>query len=134
MFKKLLSKVKDAQTLDAQTLLSLLKLLQEANPKLRAALREREGGSREALQQTGTEVGAASGKVSGQPYRQSRSPETPHPYADAGDLSCAGQDLGAFPSHSSGVWAVQGSPHRCLGGWIDGCAASMGQSTAEPPD
>ncbi|XP_064326115.1 zinc finger and BTB domain-containing protein 40 isoform X5 [Phalacrocorax carbo] len=52
VFKKLLSKVKDAQTLDAQTLLSLLKLLQEANPKLRAALREREGGSREALQQT----------------------------------------------------------------------------------
>ncbi|NWH44552.1 ZBT40 protein, partial [Fregata magnificens] len=58
VFKKLLSKVKDAQTLDAQTLVSLLKLFQDANPKLRAALLEREGGSGEALQQTeSTEAG-----------------------------------------------------------------------------
>ncbi|KAM6236674.1 zinc finger and BTB domain-containing protein 40 isoform 1-T2 [Spheniscus humboldti] len=57
VFKKLLSKVKDAQnlgaqTLDAQTLVSLLKLFQDVNPKLRVALMEREGGSGEALQQT----------------------------------------------------------------------------------
>ncbi|XP_009703577.1 PREDICTED: zinc finger and BTB domain-containing protein 40 [Cariama cristata] len=52
VFKKLLSKVKDAQTLDAQTLLALLKLFQNVNPKLRAALLEREQGSGEALQQT----------------------------------------------------------------------------------
>ncbi|NWU49044.1 ZBT40 protein, partial [Dromas ardeola] len=51
VFKKLLSKVKDAQTLAAQTLVSLLKLFQDANPKLRAAL-EGEAGSGEALQQT----------------------------------------------------------------------------------
>ncbi|NWQ88784.1 ZBT40 protein, partial [Burhinus bistriatus] len=52
VFKKLLSKVKDAQTLDAHTLMSLLKLFQDVNPKLRVALLEREGGSGEALQQT----------------------------------------------------------------------------------
>ncbi|XP_009888131.1 PREDICTED: zinc finger and BTB domain-containing protein 40 [Charadrius vociferus] len=52
VFKKLLSKVKDAQTLDAQTLVSLLKLFQDVNPKLRAALLEWEGGTGEALQQT----------------------------------------------------------------------------------
>ncbi|NXG92957.1 ZBT40 protein, partial [Stercorarius parasiticus] len=52
VFKKLLSKVKDAQTLAAQTLVSLLKLFQDANPKLRVALLEGEGGSGEALQQT----------------------------------------------------------------------------------
>ncbi|KFQ38999.1 Zinc finger and BTB domain-containing protein 40, partial [Mesitornis unicolor] len=51
VFKKLLSEVKDAQTLDAQTLVSLLKLFQDVNPELRAALLEREGGSGEALQQ-----------------------------------------------------------------------------------
>lgn len=55
MFMKLLSKVKDAHTLDAQTLVSLLKLFQDVNPKLRAALLEREQGSGEVLQQTGTE-------------------------------------------------------------------------------
>ncbi|XP_010575460.1 PREDICTED: zinc finger and BTB domain-containing protein 40 isoform X2 [Haliaeetus leucocephalus] len=49
VFKKLLSKVKDAQTL-----VSLLKLFQDANPNLRAALLEREQGSREDLQQTET--------------------------------------------------------------------------------
>ncbi|KAM6313027.1 zinc finger and BTB domain-containing protein 40 isoform 1-T1 [Podargus strigoides] len=54
VFKKLLSKVKDAQTLDAQTLLSLLQLFEDANPKLRAALLERDRGSGEALQQTET--------------------------------------------------------------------------------
>ncbi|NWQ82957.1 ZBT40 protein, partial [Columbina picui] len=47
VFQKLLSKVQDAQTL-----LSLLKLFQDTNPKLRAALLERDGGSGEALQQT----------------------------------------------------------------------------------
>ncbi|XP_028943181.1 zinc finger and BTB domain-containing protein 40-like, partial [Antrostomus carolinensis] len=52
VFKKLLNKVKDAQALDAQTLVSLLKLFQDANPKLRAALLEREQSSGEALQQT----------------------------------------------------------------------------------
>ncbi|NXC45399.1 ZBT40 protein, partial [Penelope pileata] len=52
MFMKLLSKVKDAQTLDAQTLVSLLKLFEDVNPELRAAMLEREQGSGEALQQT----------------------------------------------------------------------------------
>uniref|UniRef100_A0A8C8BML0 Zinc finger and BTB domain containing 40 n=1 Tax=Otus sunia TaxID=257818 RepID=A0A8C8BML0_9STRI len=52
VFKKLLGKVKDAQTLDAQTLVSLLKLFQDGDPKLRAALLEREEGSGETLQQT----------------------------------------------------------------------------------
>ncbi|KFQ66286.1 Zinc finger and BTB domain-containing protein 40, partial [Pelecanus crispus] len=52
VFKKLLSKVKDAQTLAAQTLVSLLKLFQDTNPTLRAALLEREGGSTEAVEQT----------------------------------------------------------------------------------
>lgn len=70
---KLLSKVKDAHTLDAQTLVSLLKLFQDVNPKLRAALLEREQGSGEVLQQTGTEnwaqllakwVGNLTGKAS----------------------------------------------------------------------
>ncbi|NXE14520.1 ZBT40 protein, partial [Lophotis ruficrista] len=52
VFKKLLSKVEDAQTLRAQTLVSLLKLFQDTNPELRTTLLEREGGSGEALQQT----------------------------------------------------------------------------------
>uniref|UniRef100_A0A803YS07 Zinc finger and BTB domain containing 40 n=1 Tax=Meleagris gallopavo TaxID=9103 RepID=A0A803YS07_MELGA len=52
VFMKLLGKVKDAHTLDAQTLVSLLKLFQDVNPKLRAALLEREQGSGEVLQQT----------------------------------------------------------------------------------
>ncbi|KAM6046633.1 zinc finger and BTB domain-containing protein 40 isoform 2-T2 [Chlamydotis macqueenii] len=52
VFKKLLSKVKDAQTLDAQTLVSLLKLFQDTNPKLRTALLERKGSGGEARQQT----------------------------------------------------------------------------------
>ncbi|NXN32005.1 ZBT40 protein, partial [Nycticryphes semicollaris] len=57
VFEKLLSRVKDAQlpdtpTLDAQTLVSLLKLFQDANPKLEAALLEREGGRGEAQPQT----------------------------------------------------------------------------------
>ncbi|XP_061306033.1 zinc finger and BTB domain-containing protein 40 isoform X3 [Pezoporus flaviventris] len=51
VLKKLLSKVKDAQPLDAQTLVSLLKLFQDTNPKLRAALLEREQGNGEALHQ-----------------------------------------------------------------------------------
>lgn len=67
MFQKLLSKAQDAQTPGAQTLLSLLKLFQDTNPKLRAALLEREGGGREALQQAGRELGAASGKASRRP-------------------------------------------------------------------
>ncbi|XP_021273090.1 zinc finger and BTB domain-containing protein 40 isoform X3 [Numida meleagris] len=52
VFTKLLGKVKDAHTLDAQTLVSILKLFQDMNPKLRAALLEREQGSGEVLQQT----------------------------------------------------------------------------------
>uniref|UniRef100_A0A8C3KSZ5 Zinc finger and BTB domain containing 40 n=1 Tax=Chrysolophus pictus TaxID=9089 RepID=A0A8C3KSZ5_CHRPC len=44
VFTKLLSKVKDAHTLNAQTLVSLLKLFQDVNPKLRVALLEREQG------------------------------------------------------------------------------------------
>ncbi|XP_074017782.1 zinc finger and BTB domain-containing protein 40 isoform X2 [Numenius arquata] len=52
VFEKLLSRVKDAQPLDAQTLVSLLKLFQDVNPKLEAALLEREGGRGEAQQQT----------------------------------------------------------------------------------
>ncbi|NWW52431.1 ZBT40 protein, partial [Pedionomus torquatus] len=57
VFKKLLSRVKDAQlldthTLDAQTLMSLLKLFQDVNPKLKVALLEREEGRGEAQQQT----------------------------------------------------------------------------------
>uniref|UniRef100_A0A8C4URN9 Zinc finger and BTB domain containing 40 n=1 Tax=Falco tinnunculus TaxID=100819 RepID=A0A8C4URN9_FALTI len=52
VYKKLLSKVKDAQTLDAQTLVSLLKLFQDVSPRLRAALLEKEQGSGEALRQT----------------------------------------------------------------------------------
>uniref|UniRef100_A0A8B9CUV8 Zinc finger and BTB domain containing 40 n=1 Tax=Anser brachyrhynchus TaxID=132585 RepID=A0A8B9CUV8_9AVES len=52
VFTKLLGEVKDAETLDAQTLVSLLKLFQDVNPKLRAALLEKEQDSGEALQQT----------------------------------------------------------------------------------
>ncbi|NXS94605.1 ZBT40 protein, partial [Jacana jacana] len=57
VFEKLLSRVKDAQlpdtqTLDAQTLMSLLNLFQDANPKLEAALLEGEEGRGEAQQQT----------------------------------------------------------------------------------
>eukprot|EP00075_Anas_platyrhynchos_P009790 XP_027299043.1 zinc finger and BTB domain-containing protein 40 [Anas platyrhynchos] len=52
VFTKLLGKVKDAQPLDAQTLVSLLKLFQDVNPNLRAALLEKEQDSGEALQQT----------------------------------------------------------------------------------
>ncbi|RMB91743.1 hypothetical protein DUI87_31973 [Hirundo rustica rustica] len=80
VFKKLLSKVKDAHTqdndtrdarpLDTQTLLSFLKLFQGVNPELRVALLERKLGSREAPQQGGRKLGATSGKVNGQPYRK----------------------------------------------------------------
>ncbi|NXD85217.1 ZBT40 protein, partial [Halcyon senegalensis] len=52
VFKKLLNKVTDAQTLDAVTLVSFLKLFQDTNPKLRAALLEREQVSGEIPQQT----------------------------------------------------------------------------------
>ncbi|KAM9370164.1 LOW QUALITY PROTEIN: zinc finger and BTB domain-containing protein 40 [Phaethornis superciliosus] len=45
------SKVTDTQTLDAQTLLSLLKLFEDTNHKLKAALLVREQSSGEALQQ-----------------------------------------------------------------------------------
>lgn len=62
MFTKLLGKVKDAQPLDAQTLVSLLKLFQDVNPNLRAALLEKEQDSGEALQQTGRELGTVMAK------------------------------------------------------------------------
>ncbi|XP_068771791.1 zinc finger and BTB domain-containing protein 40 isoform X10 [Struthio camelus] len=52
VFKKLLGKVKDEQILDARTLVSLLKLFQDTNPRLKAALLERELDSGQALQQT----------------------------------------------------------------------------------
>ncbi|NXL85014.1 ZBT40 protein, partial [Alectura lathami] len=52
LFAKLFGTVRDAQTLYAQTLVSLLKLFQDGNPELRAALLEWEQGSEEALQQT----------------------------------------------------------------------------------
>lgn len=60
MFRKLLGKEKDAHTqdsdtgdaqpLDTQTLMSILKLFQDTNPELRVALLEREQGSIEAPQ------------------------------------------------------------------------------------
>lgn len=116
MLKQLLGKVKDAHTqdsdtqdtrpLDTQTLMSFLKLFQDTNPDFRVVLLEREQGSREDPQQAGRKLGATSGKVSGQPYR-----EALYPYARG--LSSAGQAPGAF-------LPVQGSPHCCLEGWING--------------
>ncbi|NXW64199.1 ZBT40 protein, partial [Eurystomus gularis] len=52
VFKKLLDKVKNAQSLDAQTLVSLLELFQDTDPQLRAALLEREQVRGETLQET----------------------------------------------------------------------------------
>ncbi|XP_025906921.1 zinc finger and BTB domain-containing protein 40 [Nothoprocta perdicaria] len=52
VFKKLLDKVKEEQSLDAQTLVSFLKLFQDTNPQLKAALSESELDGGEALQQT----------------------------------------------------------------------------------
>nr|XP_013815077.1 PREDICTED: zinc finger and BTB domain-containing protein 40 [Apteryx mantelli mantelli] len=52
VFKKLLGKVKDEQSLDAQTLVSFLKLFQDTNPRLKAALLERDLDGGEALQHT----------------------------------------------------------------------------------
>lgn len=127
VFKKLLGKGKDAwsqdahtqdsdtrdtRPLDTQTLVSFLKLFQDTNPELRVALLQREHGSGEAPQQAGRKLGATSGKVSGQPYRETL-------YPDVGGLSRAGQDPGAFLLVAGGV-AVQGSPHCCLEGWING--------------
>ncbi|XP_019396899.1 PREDICTED: zinc finger and BTB domain-containing protein 40 [Crocodylus porosus] len=51
-FKTLLSKVRDEQSLDAQTVVSMLKLFQDTYPKIKAVLLEREQNSGEILQQT----------------------------------------------------------------------------------
>ncbi|NWY00522.1 ZBT40 protein, partial [Nothoprocta ornata] len=52
VFNKLLDKVKEEQCLDAQTLVSFLKLFQDTNPQLKAALLESELDGGEALHQT----------------------------------------------------------------------------------
>ncbi|XP_067422376.1 zinc finger and BTB domain-containing protein 40 [Emydura macquarii macquarii] len=54
VFKRLLSKVRDEQSLDAETVVSVLELFQNTNPKIKAALLEREQDSGETLQQTGS--------------------------------------------------------------------------------
>ncbi|KAM8796307.1 zinc finger and BTB domain-containing protein 40 [Eudromia elegans] len=54
VFKKLLGKVKDEQSLDAQTLVSFLKLFQDTNPQLKAALSQSKLDGGEALQQAGS--------------------------------------------------------------------------------
>lgn len=56
-FKTLLSKVRDEQSLDAQTVVSMLKLFQDTYPKIKAVLLEREQNSGEILQQTGRRAG-----------------------------------------------------------------------------
>ncbi|XP_073173337.1 zinc finger and BTB domain-containing protein 40 isoform X5 [Lepidochelys kempii] len=53
-FKSLLSKVRDEQSLDAETVVSVLKLFRNTHPKIKAALLEREQDSGETLQQTGS--------------------------------------------------------------------------------
>ncbi|XP_074831873.1 zinc finger and BTB domain-containing protein 40 isoform X2 [Carettochelys insculpta] len=58
VFKSLLSKVRDEQSLDAETVVSVLELFQNTHPKIKAALLEREQDMGETLQQTGnTEEG-----------------------------------------------------------------------------
>lgn len=126
LFKNLLSQVKDSQTLDAQSLVSLLKLFQDANPELRAALVEREEESGETLQQTGREQDAASGKArvhsTGKTgllkpcmltgvqkvYVLAETPE--HSYSSAAGLGGAGLS------------------RCCPRGWIDGCTASASRA------
>ncbi|XP_038232655.1 zinc finger and BTB domain-containing protein 40 isoform X4 [Dermochelys coriacea] len=53
-FKSLLSKVRDEQSLDAETVVSVLELFRNTHPKIKAALLEREQDSGETLQQTGS--------------------------------------------------------------------------------
>ncbi|KAM9115894.1 zinc finger and BTB domain-containing protein 40 isoform 6-T8 [Pangshura tecta] len=53
-FKRLLSKVRDEQSLDAETVVSVLELFQNTHPKIKTALLEREQDSGEILQQTGS--------------------------------------------------------------------------------
>ncbi|XP_043387581.1 zinc finger and BTB domain-containing protein 40 isoform X7 [Chelonia mydas] len=53
-FKSLLSKVRDEQSLDAEAVVSVLKLFRNTHPKINAALLEREQDSGETLQQTGS--------------------------------------------------------------------------------
>ncbi|KAG6929967.1 zinc finger and BTB domain containing 40, partial [Chelydra serpentina] len=53
-FKRLLSKVGDEQSLDAETVVSVLELFRNTHPKIKAALLEREQDSGETLQQTGS--------------------------------------------------------------------------------
>uniref|UniRef100_A0A8C8SCG1 Zinc finger and BTB domain containing 40 n=1 Tax=Pelusios castaneus TaxID=367368 RepID=A0A8C8SCG1_9SAUR len=52
VFKRLLSKVRDEQSLDAETVVSVLELFRNTNPKIKAALLEREQDNGETLQQT----------------------------------------------------------------------------------
>nr|XP_032643532.1 zinc finger and BTB domain-containing protein 40 isoform X2 [Chelonoidis abingdonii] len=51
-FKRLLSKVRDEQSLDAETVMSVLELFRNTHPKIKTALLEREQDSGETLQQT----------------------------------------------------------------------------------
>nr|XP_042700909.1 zinc finger and BTB domain-containing protein 40 isoform X4 [Chrysemys picta bellii] len=53
-FKRLLSKVRDEQSLDAETVVSVLELFRNTHPKIKTALLEREQASGETLQQTGS--------------------------------------------------------------------------------
>ncbi|TFK13643.1 espin [Platysternon megacephalum] len=53
-FKRLLSKVRDEQSLDAETVVSVLELFRNTHPKIKTALLEREQDSGETLQQTGS--------------------------------------------------------------------------------
>ncbi|XP_053864807.1 zinc finger and BTB domain-containing protein 40 isoform X2 [Malaclemys terrapin pileata] len=53
-FKRLLSKVRDEQSLDAETVVSVLELFRNTHPKIKTALLEREQASGETLQQSGS--------------------------------------------------------------------------------
>lgn len=62
VFKRLLSKVRDEQSLDAETVVSVLELFQNTDPEIKAALLEREQDSGETLQQTGKRTGTPHGQ------------------------------------------------------------------------
>lgn len=73
-FKSLLSKVRDEQSLDAEAVVSVLKLFRNTHPKINAALLEREQDSGETLQQTGRRAGTPHG------HESSSSPGPPKPF------------------------------------------------------